>query len=142
MPGKVLGLDIGSKYIGCALADWKGISLEPLVPLERKNNSLCLSALKKIAKENKIEKIIIGYPLSLNHQTNSFSRKIKAMAHKFKKHLTNVEIKLVHEGLSTWVTKQDFPNLALKKSSATPLNLDSFSALEILKTYFQQREKS
>ena len=140
MNGKILGLDIGTKYIGCALADFKGIALEPLLPLKRKSGSLCLSALKKITKQNQVSMIVIGYPLSLENQVTSFSKSVKGVANKLRKHFPRMEIRLVHEGLSTWAGKKNFPSIRLEKSTQTPLNIDSFSAREILRTYFNEKE--
>ncbi len=135
---KILGLDIGQKHIGCALADFNGITIEPLASLKRESNSLCLPAIKQIVKKHFIKKIVIGYPLTLDNKMSSSTKKVKGFIKKLQNHLEDVEIQAIHEGLSSWASKANFPHLHLRKST-TPVNIDSFAAREILQTYFYQQ---
>lgn len=63
---KVMALDIGTKRIGIALSDYllmlaNGHSYIPREPEEN-----ALESIKKIAKENHVEKIVVGLPLNMD----------------------------------------------------------------------------
>ena len=49
-------------------------------------------------------------------------------------------VEFVDERLSTWAVRRGYSRLHLKKGGDTPLNLDSFAAMEILETYLRERE--
>ena len=63
---KVMALDIGTKRIGIALSDYllmlaNGHSYIPREPEEN-----ALESIRKIAKENHVEKIVVGLPLNMD----------------------------------------------------------------------------
>ena len=63
---KVMALEIGTKRIGIALSDYllmlaNGHSYIPREPEEN-----ALESIKKIAKENHVEKIVVGLPLNMD----------------------------------------------------------------------------
>lgn len=55
---KILGIDYGRKKIGLAIAD--GSLSEPLRVIRYSDTRILSEKLKKIIKENKIEKIVVG----------------------------------------------------------------------------------
>lgn len=61
---KIMALDIGTKRIGIALSDFLHILANGHSCVER--NSESADIIKKIAAENKVEKIIIGVPLNMD----------------------------------------------------------------------------
>ena len=74
---KVMALDIGTKRIGIALSDYllmlaNGHSYIPREPEEN-----ALESIKKIAKENHVEKIVVGLPLNMDGNCEEFASKIK-----------------------------------------------------------------
>ena len=132
--GRILCLDIGEKYIGCAISDKSQILATPLETIKRINGGLCLGKIKKIILLKEVQSILIGYPLILNSKKSQYTRKVKGYFHKLKKHLKEIDICLYDETLSTWSARHKYKHLRLQKSTKT-LSIDSFSALEILEGY-------
>ena len=134
--GRLLSLDVGEKVIGCAISDIYWISITPLPPIFRKESSLRIGALKRLVKTYQPFIIVIGYPLLLDSRSSSQTKKIKAYANKIKKHFKETKIELFNEALSTWSVKKQYAHLNLKKNSSS-FNIDSFSAMEIIKDYIK-----
>jgi putative Holliday junction resolvase len=63
---KVMALDIGTKRIGIALSDYLQILANPLCYISRVPEINAINEITKIAKENRVEKIVIGVPLNMD----------------------------------------------------------------------------
>lgn len=63
---KVMCLDIGTKRIGVALSDYMLMLANGHSVIDRQPETNALEAIKKIAKENNVEKIVIGLPLNMD----------------------------------------------------------------------------
>ena len=59
---KILGLDYGETRIGVAVSDVYGIVATPLETISEKNRQKQLEAVAKVAAENRVEKLVLGYP--------------------------------------------------------------------------------
>jgi putative Holliday junction resolvase len=62
---RILGVDYGGRRIGLALSDPLWIIAKPFKVIDRKNTGDYLSAILEIAKENDVERIVVGVPLTL-----------------------------------------------------------------------------
>ena len=62
---RILGVDYGGRRIGLALSDPLWIIAKPFKVIDRKKTGDYLSAILKIAKENDVERIVVGVPLTL-----------------------------------------------------------------------------
>lgn len=63
---RILGLDYGRKRIGVAICDEMGVVARSLATIERKTIKKDMAEIKRLAEELDIEKIVIGYPLTLD----------------------------------------------------------------------------
>ena len=63
---KVMALDIGTKRIGIALSDYLLMLANGHSYISRQPEEDALNAIYKIAKENHVEKIVIGLPLNMD----------------------------------------------------------------------------
>lgn len=74
---KILGIDYGRKKIGLAIAD--GSLSEPLRVIRYSDTRILSEKLKKIIKENKIEKIVVGISEGeMGEESKRFAEKIGA----------------------------------------------------------------
>ena len=62
----LLGLDIGDVRIGVALSDELGVAAHPLCTLTRKNRKVDLIAISDLVSIHKVERVVIGLPISLD----------------------------------------------------------------------------
>jgi putative Holliday junction resolvase len=66
-PGRVLGVDPGSRRIGLALSDPTGLLASPLSVVQRtKRSRPALEEVARIAREHQVVRIVIGLPIGLN----------------------------------------------------------------------------
>ena len=62
----LLGLDVGDVRIGVAISDVLGVGAHPLCTLTRTNRQRDITAIGDLVSIHKVERIIIGLPLSLD----------------------------------------------------------------------------
>jgi putative Holliday junction resolvase len=60
---RILGVDYGGRRIGLALSDPLWIIAKPFKVIDRKKTEDYLSAILEIAKENDVERIVVGVPI-------------------------------------------------------------------------------
>ena len=63
---KVMALDVGTKRIGIALSDYLQIIATPHSFISRGPEEKAIEAIVKIAKENRVEKIVVGVPINMD----------------------------------------------------------------------------
>ena len=80
-PGRILGLDVGSKRIGLAVSDPLGITAQGLETLERRNKRLDFEALAKLAKAYEVVEIVVGLPLRMSGEEGTQAEKMRHFAH-------------------------------------------------------------
>ena len=66
MAKRILGLDIGTKRIGVAITDPLCIISRELCLIERKKDKDAQEEIRKLAKENGVEEIVIGVPYNID----------------------------------------------------------------------------
>ncbi len=64
---KVMALDVGTKRIGVALSDYLQIIAIPHSVISRTPENKALKEIYKIAKENNVEKIVVGVPKNMDN---------------------------------------------------------------------------
>ncbi|OIO19657.1 MAG: hypothetical protein AUJ23_01690 [Candidatus Magasanikbacteria bacterium CG1_02_32_51] len=121
----ILGVDYGKNKIGLA---WLQTGLDIILPfglIEEKTRQRQLEKLAKIIKEENIDKIIFGFPLTLEDMSeNQNTKRIKLFAEDLYK-LTKKEFQFADERLTT----------AEARSMDGDATLDEKAAMLILKTY-------
>ena len=63
---KVMALDVGTKRIGVALSDFLRVIATPHSCILRQPEEKALEEIQKIAKENHVEKIVVGLPKNMD----------------------------------------------------------------------------
>jgi putative Holliday junction resolvase len=63
---RALGLDVGDKRIGIALADPLGLTAQGLPTLERRNMQSDLEAVSELCREHEVGTIVVGLPLNMD----------------------------------------------------------------------------
>lgn len=77
---KTLAIDFGESKIGVAISDDKGIIAQPLTIINRKSDTSAIEQLSEICRDQKVEQIVLGLPVSARTETisriNSFAKKL------------------------------------------------------------------
>ena len=63
---KVMALDVGTKRIGIALSDYLQVIATPHSFISRVPEEKASADIVKIAKENRVEKIVVGVPINMD----------------------------------------------------------------------------
>lgn len=63
---KVMALDVGTKRIGIALSDYLQVIAIPHSYIMREPEDMAVDEIKKIAAENRVEKIVVGVPKNMD----------------------------------------------------------------------------
>jgi putative Holliday junction resolvase len=75
---RVLGLDVGERRIGVAVAD-EGLRVAlPVAVLERREMPADLDAIARLVQEQRAEAVVIGLPISLNGSLGPQARAVEA----------------------------------------------------------------
>ena len=101
----ILGIDFGTKRIGLA---WVNKDLGVVLPygqVRGKDKEEMLLNLAKLIKEEKIDKVVFGLPLTLGGQESPNSRRVRGFADELKKKV-NILIEFYDERLSSFVADQ------------------------------------
>lgn len=64
-PDRILGLDFGTKRVGAALSDPRGLIASPLEVYERRDPVQDARHYKNLAAENDVYRIVVGLPVHL-----------------------------------------------------------------------------
>lgn len=129
---RYLGIDYGKKRIGVAISDPEGRIGFPFSELQVFNSRLTVIEIKKIIRKEKIAKVIIGLPRSLQGQDTEQTREVRAFADKLKKAIS-IPVEFENEMLTTKIAK----NSGVKKGY-----IDAAAAAIILQSYLDKTPNS
>ncbi len=132
---RILGIDYGRKRIGLAISDELQILSSPFSVLL--NNSSLINELKKICDDNRVGKIIIGYPYSEKYE--EASREVLAFSEKIKSNL-GLEIDFQNEEYSTVYSLSLLKSMGINEKKIKA-SLDKFAAQKILEDYIKSHSK-
>ena len=134
---RILGLDYGEVRTGVAISDQLGILAQGLESIEHKgNDKKLLERLNEIITENKVEKIVIGYPLNMNATKGPRVQKTDAFIKKLET-LTKLEIIKIDERLTTVAAHRTMTELGVSKDRKKKI-VDTISAEYILQMYLDR----
>ena len=128
-----MALDIGTKRIGIALSDYllmlaNGHSYIPREPEEN-----ALESIKKIAKENHVEKIVVGLPLNMDGTKGFQAENCEEFASKIK----DFEVIFEDERLTSDTAEENLRNKKIDFRKDKGL-VDIESACIILEQYLSR----
>lgn len=84
-PGRVLGLDVGSRRIGIAVSDPLGVTAQGLETLQRKNKRTDFERLGKVILEYQVKEIVVGLPLRMSGMEGTQAEKMHDFADEIRK---------------------------------------------------------
>ena len=75
---RIMGLDYGSKTVGVAVSDALGLTAQGIEIVRRKSENKLrqtLARIEEIAKEDGVEKIVLGFPKHMNNDIGERAEK-------------------------------------------------------------------
>ena len=98
-----MALDIGTKRIGIALSDYLHVIANPHSYIRRQPESDAINDINRIAKENNVQKIVVGLPYNMDGTQGTQAMDCKTFAQK----LSGYEIFFEDERLTSDTAEQN-----------------------------------
>jgi putative Holliday junction resolvase len=139
---KILALDYGRTKIGMALADAQARIAAPFATLARINRNEDMRRLRELARQEKVQQIVVGLPLRLDGTQGDMAEEVTRFAQRVRKQL-GVPVELVDERLTSWEAERILEEeLGRKKTSRvadTKYTVDAVAAMVILREYLSRQ---
>lgn len=127
---RVMGLDVGDKYIGVAISDGLGLTAQGIKTVNRDG---CMEALEIIIEEYEVESIVVGIPKMLNGTVGIQGEKVLKFVDELKAAIP-LPVSLWDERLSTVTAEKVLIEANLSRKKRKGLR-DKVSATVILQNY-------
>ncbi len=149
---KILALDYGRSKIGIALADVQARIAAPVATLARINRNEDMRRLRELARQEKVQQIVVGLPLRLDGTRGDMAEEVTRFAERVRKQV-GVPVELVDERLTSWEAERILEeelghklmhqetHLGRKKISRavdTKYTVDAVAAMVILREYLSR----
>ena len=135
---KILGIDLGTRYIGVAKSDDSGKIALPSDVIEVRNSTEIVPQIVKIAKSLGVEKIVIGLPLHLSGDESRMSSLVREIAEKLR--ALDFDIILWDERFSSIQAEKAMREMEIKPSR-NKKRINEISAVLILQTYLDSQNR-
>ncbi len=129
----LLSIDYGESNIGLALGR-NGFSM-PLHVISGKNEAAALQEIGRITYENKVDKIIMGLPLSAENKETEQSLLVRKFAKKLKLQLRK-PVEYVSEYFTSQTALEGSINMGTPQKGRS--SIDHIAAAIILKNYYEK----
>ena len=134
----ILGLDVGDRRIGIALAEESGTLAVPVGVMERTSLKQDMPRLAEIAQGRHATLIVAGMPISINGTLGPQARKTQRFLEHLKKH-TQLPIETVDERYSSSEAGRLMRNNGAQPSHRRG-EVDATAATIILQAYLDRRD--
>jgi putative Holliday junction resolvase len=135
---RVIGLDVGDKWVGIALSDPMGIIAKPLTIFERCDELTDAEAVAQIVKEHGAARVVIGLPRLLTGVIGSQAERVQQFAQRLAS-LTDVPVLFQDERFSTAGAKEIMKvNRRHKKGFFSKERDDAVAAAVILQDWLDE----
>ena len=134
----LMGLDYGNVHVGVALSDELGMTAYPLEVIKRKDSNKLrktFARIEEIAREYKVDKIIIGLPLNMDDSESEISKTVIDFSENIKRR-TGLPVELWDERLSTLEATDILKEAGIKVQDRKTY-IDKIAASFILRRYME-----
>ncbi len=128
---KIMALDVGTKRIGIALSDFLHVVANGHSYIKRQPESSAVEAIKKIAVDNRVDKIVIGIPYNMDNTQGAQAQDCIDFAKNFK---SDFEVVFEDERLTSDLAEENLRNRKIDFRKDKGL-VDIESACIILEQY-------
>ena len=136
---RLMGLDYGNVHVGVALSDELGMTAYPLEVIKRKDSNKLrktFARIEEIAREYKVDKIIIGLPLNMDDSESEISKTVIDFSENIKRR-TGLPVELWDERLSTLEATDILKEAGIKLQDRKTY-IDKIAASFILRRYMEE----
>lgn len=137
---RILSIDYGNRRIGLAIGDTEAYVIAPYEVISTGSFEDTYTQLGKVINENKIEEIVIGYPLNMKSEKTEQTRIVEKFADQLGEK-TGLPIILEDERLTSVQAARQTSGLFKKLWSGKAKDqVQKTSAVLILETYLEKKK--
>ena len=134
---KILGLDVGDKWIGVAISDALGFTAQGVKTIKRESNKQTYEEIYEILQKENITKVVVGLPKNMNNTVGPQSEKVMKFATKLHNKY-GVEIIYVDERMSTMSAQRILIEADVRRENRKKY-VDKIAATYILQMYLDSK---
>jgi len=135
---RILGLDVGDKYIGVAVSDLLQLTAQSVKTIKRESKEKDFKEIENLIKEYDIKKIVVGLPKNMNGTLGPQSEKVIKFAEKIKNKF-NIEIIYIDERLTTISAERILIESDVRRENRKKV-IDKIAASYILQMYLDGKD--
>ncbi len=135
---RILGIDLGEKRIGLAIANLSSNIAQPLKVLPRKNMESDIKKLKEIVEEYDVREIVVGLPLNMDGREGKKAKEAISFSELLKEKL-KLPVELWDERLSTIQGERVLLQADVSRAKRKKVR-DKLAAQLILQSYLDARQ--
>ncbi len=136
---RILALDVGEKRIGLAVSDPLGITAQGLEVLIRKNREADLARLLEVAREWRVQRVVVGLPRHMDGRLGAAAPKILELVKTLQEAL-GVDVVTWEERLTTVEAERVLLQADVSRKRRRQV-VDQLAAVLILQNYLDHRQQ-
>jgi putative holliday junction resolvase len=136
---RILGIDLGTKWIGLAIADWELRIATGYDVIEYKGRDKLIEQLKPLVESENIELVVLGLPLNMDGTEGAKAREARNTGALIKTSLP-VELEYMDESLTTVQATKELHH-AQGKVGKNRRKLNMMAAMIILQDYLDSLQR-
>jgi putative Holliday junction resolvase len=138
--GRILAIDYGRKRVGLAVTDSNKIIANRLDTISTHE---IWNFLVEYFKKEEIEKVVVGYPKTLNNEASEAVKYINPFIKKFRQQHSGISLELIDERFTSKMAMRTMIDAGLKKKKRQDKKLvDGVSATIILQNYLEHQRNT
>jgi putative Holliday junction resolvase len=134
--GRMLGLDVGDRWIGVALSDPLGILASPLTRIERTDDEAAVKAIADLVRKHEARAVVAGLPYTMSGSLGPQAVSVQDFLRKLAQSL-GVPVLTSDERLSTVMATQGMIEAGASRGSRKA-KIDAAAAALILQWYLDR----
>jgi len=138
--GRVLGLDVGERRIGVAISDPERRLAVPFRIVERREDASDVQTIVDLARDEKVEALVIGHPITLKGTVGPQARQVEAFAERLAE-ASGLPLELWDERLTSVQAERAPPGPRTRRGAraARRAPADDVAAAILLQSYLDRR---
>lgn len=134
--GRILGLDVGDRWIGVALSDPEGILASPLTRVTRVGTEATIEAILQLVRQYQVRRIVAGLPYSMQGGLGQQAIKVLDFLQELRQHL-EIPVETWDERLSTVAAERRMREAGIVRKRKRE-KIDAAAAALILQAYLDE----
>ena len=136
---RTCGLDYGEARVGVAIDDELGMLAHPRGALPAKPEKDLMAALAALAKEEGVERFVVGLPLDMKGGEGDAARKVRAFAQRLAD-ATGLDVELWDERLTTVEARRALSSAGLRERDIRG-HVDEAAAVTLLQSWLGRQRR-